>query len=171
MVDIVPPTEAYSAARYAADAERVIRDITARGRLPILVGGTGLYYRALTRGMFPDRPVMKRCARGSRRWATGAACCSCMTWCAASIPSPACASSRGTKRLIRALEVALLTGIPLSTHFAATRAPLADYDTISFALRIPPEAVAERVAVRVDQQFARGVVDEVKAILASGVPG
>ena len=60
--------------------------------------------------------------------------------------------------------------MPLSAHFAATRAPIDDYDVVSLALRIPAEAIAERVAVRVDQQFARGVVDEVKGMLASGVP-
>jgi tRNA dimethylallyltransferase len=171
MVDIVPPTEAYSAARYAADAERVIREITARGRLPILVGGTGLYYRALTRGMFPgparDETLRARLqAVGHRR---GVLFLHDMVR-RIDPESGLRIQPRDEKRLIRALEVALLTGIPLSTHFAATRAPLADYDTISLALRIPAEAIAGRVAVRVDQQFARGVVDEVKAILASGVP-
>ena len=53
LVDVADPTEEYSAARYARDAAAAIRDITARGKLPILVGGTGLYYRALTRGFFP----------------------------------------------------------------------------------------------------------------------
>ena len=53
MVDVADPTEEYSAARYAREAAATIRNITARGKLPILVGGTGLYYRALTRGFFP----------------------------------------------------------------------------------------------------------------------
>jgi tRNA dimethylallyltransferase len=53
LIDIVEPHDAYSAARYAEDAAAVIRGITARGRLPVLVVGTGLYYRALTRGLFP----------------------------------------------------------------------------------------------------------------------
>src|SRR5205085_7369135 len=52
MIDVVDPTEEYSAARYAREASRVIREITRRGRLPILVGGAGFYYRALTRGLF-----------------------------------------------------------------------------------------------------------------------
>src|SRR6187401_2984279 len=52
MIDVVDPTEEYSAARYAREAAAVIRDIAARGRLPILAGGTGFYYRALTRGLF-----------------------------------------------------------------------------------------------------------------------
>src|ERR671919_688568 len=53
MIDVADPREEYSAARYAREAAAVIRDITARGLLPILVGGTGFYYRALTRGLFP----------------------------------------------------------------------------------------------------------------------
>jgi tRNA dimethylallyltransferase len=53
LIDIADPTEVYTAAQFARDAERVIRDIHRRGRLPVLVGGTGFYYRALTRGLFP----------------------------------------------------------------------------------------------------------------------
>ena len=53
LIDIAEPTEVYTAAQFARDAERVIRDIHRRRRLPILVGGTGSYYRALTRGLFP----------------------------------------------------------------------------------------------------------------------
>ena len=53
LIDIVDPTEEYTAAQYARDAAAAIRDIHARGRLPILAGGTGFYYRALTRGLFP----------------------------------------------------------------------------------------------------------------------
>jgi tRNA dimethylallyltransferase len=171
MVDIVPPTEAYSAARYAVDAERVIRDITARGKLPILVGGTGLYYRALTRGMFPgparDETLRARLqAVGHRR---GVLFLHDMVR-RLDPESGLRIQPRDEKRLIRALEVALLTGVPLSAHFAATRGPLDDYDVVSLALRIPAADIADRVAIRVDQQFARGVVDEVKAMLASGVP-
>jgi tRNA dimethylallyltransferase len=53
LIDIVDPTEEYTAAQYARDAAAIIRDVHARGRLPILVGGTGFYFRALTRGLFP----------------------------------------------------------------------------------------------------------------------
>src|SRR5213592_1487420 len=53
LIDIADPTEVYTAAQFARDAEQVIRDVHARGRLPILVGGTGFYYRALVRDLFP----------------------------------------------------------------------------------------------------------------------
>jgi tRNA dimethylallyltransferase len=61
MIDVAEPIEEYSAARYAREAGAAIRDITARGKLPIVVGGTGLYYRALTRGFFPGPTRSLRC--------------------------------------------------------------------------------------------------------------
>src|SRR5215204_722626 len=71
MVDLVEPTEEYSAARYARDASEVIRGITARRTLPILVGGTGFYYRALTRGLFDgpsrDEALRRRLERVAER--------------------------------------------------------------------------------------------------------
>jgi tRNA dimethylallyltransferase len=171
LVDLVPPTDAYSAARYARDAERVIRDITARGRLPILVGGTGLYYRALTRGFFPgparDETLRARLQAVARR--RGVPFLHQMVTRLDPISGQRI-QLRDEKRLIRALEVALLTGTPLSTHFAATRAPLEDYDIVTIALRLPAAAIADRVARRVDAQFARGIVREVQDILTRGVP-
>ena len=53
LIDIVDPTDEYTAAQYARDAAAIIRDVHARGRLPVLAGGTGFYFRALTRGLFP----------------------------------------------------------------------------------------------------------------------
>lgn len=171
LIDIIPPTERFSAARYAEAAAAVIRDITGRGKLPILVGGTGLYYRALTRGIFPgpardDRLRERLHALAKRRGPER------LHQMVARL-DPASAARilpRDEKRLVRALEVTLLTGIPLSDHFADTRSPLADYRIVTLALRLPAAAIAERVARRVDAQFARGLLDEVRAILASGVP-
>jgi len=66
--------------------------------------------------------------------------------------------------------VFVVTGRPLSDHFAETRSPIPDYRTVALAIRQPAAVTAERVARRVDEQFARGVVDEVRGILASGIP-
>lgn len=171
MVDVADPLEEYSAARYAREAEKVIRDITARGRLPILVGGTGFYYRALTRGLFPgpgrdvrtrERLVRIAEKRGSERL---------HRWLARVDPgSGARIQPRDLKRIVRALEVYCLTGRPLTQHFADTRAPLADYAATALALTLPADTIAERVARRVESQFARGIVAEVQTLLASGLP-
>ena len=171
LIDIAEPTDVYTAAQYARDAARVIREIHARRRLPILVGGTGFYYRALTRGLFPgpgandalrarlnrvaDRRGVERLHGLLRR------------------VDPASASrimQRDRKRLVRAIEVYAATGRPLTDHFTDTASLIADCDVLPVALRLPPELTAERVARRVDEQFARGIVVEVEALLARGVP-
>jgi tRNA dimethylallyltransferase len=171
MVDVAGPTEEYSAARYAREADAIIRAITARGRQPILVGGTGFYYRALTRGLFPgpgrqaalrDRLARIADARGVERLHRMLA--------RLDPESGRRIQTRDLKRIVRALEVYFVTGRPLTEHFELTRAPLADYDVAAIALRLPAEQTAERVARRVDAQFARGIVDEVRHLLASGVP-
>jgi tRNA dimethylallyltransferase len=171
LIDVAEPTEEYSAARYAREAAAAIREITARGRLPLLVGGTGFYYRALTRGLFPgpsrDSALRDRFERIAKR--KGPECLH--RWLRRVDPVSADRiQSRDRKRLVRALEVYYLTGRPLTDHFAQTASPLPEYDVITFALQIPSEMTADRVRRRVDQQFARGLLDEVRALLASGVP-
>jgi tRNA dimethylallyltransferase len=171
MVDVVDPHEEYSAARYAREAAAVIRDVTARGRLPILVGGTGLYYRALTRGFFPGpgRNVALRARLGRTADRCGP---ERLHRVLARIDAASAVriQPRDRKRLIRALEVYFLTGRSLTEHFASTEAPLPEYRLAAFALRVPLETIAERVARRVDAQFAQGLLDEITGLLASGVP-
>ena len=171
MIDVVEPTEEYSAARYAREAAAVIRGITRRGRLPILVGGAGFYYRALIRGLFegPGRDEVLR--RRLERVAANRGPECLHRWLAAIDPASAARIKvRDVKRLVRALEVWLVTGRPLTDHFAGTASPLPDYDVLAIALRIPPEQTAARVARRVDAQFEQGLLDEIRALLARGVP-
>ncbi len=171
LIDVADPLEEYSAARYARDAAGAIRDISARGRLPILVGGTGLYYRALTRGLFAgpgrDSALRARFQRvGERR---GPARLHAML----QRVDPAAAARiqpRDRLRVIRALEVYRLTGLPLTDHFARTTSPLSDYAVTTIALRIPPALTAARVARRVDAQFDGGLLDEIRGLIAAGVP-
>jgi len=171
MIDVVDPTEEYSAARYAREAAAVIRDVTRRGRLPILVGGTGLYYRALTRGFFPgparDTPLRARLERIADR--KGVERLHRML-SRVDPPSAERIQSRDRKRLVRALEVHRLTGRSLTEHFAATQSPLPEYEVAAFGLRISPEATLARVTARVDAQFERGLLDEIRALLGSGLP-
>jgi tRNA dimethylallyltransferase len=171
MVDVVDPVEAYSAARYAREASAVIRGITLRGRLPILVGGTGLYYRALTRGMFegPGRDDLLR--RRLERIAARRGPSFLHRWLGTvDPPSAGRIQIPDVKRHVRALEVWLVTGRPLTEHFAATASPLADYEITTVALRIPEEETTARVARRVDAQFEQGLLDEMRTLLARGVP-
>jgi tRNA dimethylallyltransferase len=171
MVDVVDPTEEYSAARYAREAAAAIRGITSRGTLPVLVGGTGLYYRALTRGMFEgpgrDELLRRRLERVAARRGPGYL----HRWLA-KVDPPSAERIRipDVKRLVRALEVWIVTGRPLTGHFADTASPLADYEITTVALRIPDEDTMARVARRVDAQFEQGLLDEMRTLLARGVP-
>ena len=171
LIDIAEPTEVYTAAQFARDAASVIRDIHARGRLPILVGGTGFYYRALTRGLFPgpgaDDLLRARLDRIAGR--RGPECLHRMLQ-RIDPESAQRIMPRDRKRLVRALEVYFATGRPLTAHFADTASPIADCNVTAIALRLPAPLTAERVARRVDEQFARGIVDEVRGLLARGVP-
>jgi tRNA dimethylallyltransferase len=171
LIDIVEPTDEYTAAQYARDAAAAIRAIHARGRLPILAGGTGFYYRALTRGLFPgpgrDAGLRRRLEgiaerRGAqflhrllRRVDAGSA---------------ARIQPRDVKRMVRALEVFFLTGLPLTEHFARTESPLPDVDRLGIVVRLDAAAISERVTRRVDRQFERGLLDEVRRLLARGIP-
>jgi tRNA dimethylallyltransferase len=71
---------------------------------------------------------------------------------------------------VRALEVYVLTGRPLTAHFANTASPIADFDVMTIGVTMPREELRPRIAQRVDQQFASGVVDEVRRLLETGVP-
>jgi tRNA dimethylallyltransferase len=171
LIDIVDSREEYTAAQYARDAAECIRDIQSRGRLPILVGGTGFYFRALTRGLFPgpgaDPALRARLeAIAARRDVT-------LLHRMLQKVDPVSAQRiqpRDLKRLVRALEVFFLTGRPLTEHFAETSSPIPDVEMLAIGLRLPAAAISERVTRRVDQQFERGLLDEVRTLLAAGVP-
>jgi tRNA dimethylallyltransferase len=171
LIDIAEPTDDYTAAQYASDAAGIIRDIHARGRLPMLVGGTGFYFRALTRGLFPG-PGRDT---GLRERLEAIAACRDVTFLHRMLrkvdpESAVRIQPRDLKRLVRALEVFLLTGRPLTAHFADTASLIPGVEMLTIGLRLPAAAISERVTRRVDEQFARGLLDEIRGLLARGVP-
>jgi tRNA dimethylallyltransferase len=172
LIDIVEPTDEYTAAQFARDAAAAVADIHARGKLPILVGGTGFYYRALTRGLFPgpgkNAELRARLERIARKRGVEA------LYRMVSRVDPESAARiqpRDLKRLVRALEVYFQTGRPLTAHFAETVSPLpADVRIGAVALRMPAAWLAERLAWRVVAQFDAVLIYEIKGLLAAGVP-
>ena len=170
LIDVVEPTDEYTAARFAQDASRAIRDIHARGRLPIVVGGTGLYFRALTRGLFPgpaaDAVLRARLERVAERRGDH--------WLHRVLRRVDLASAEriqpaDRKRMIRAIEVYALTGRPLTAHFAETVSPLPEFDAIAVALRLSTAALEPRLRERVDGQLREGLEAEVRGLL-TGLP-
>ncbi len=171
LVDIVDPTDEYTAAQYARDAAAVVRDIHARRRLPIVVGGTGFYYRALTRGLFPG-PGRDAALRSRLDAIAGRRGVEFLHRMLKRVDSSSAQriQPRDQKRIVRALEVFFLTGRTLTAHFAATTAPLPEVEVIPVALRLAAAVISERVTRRVDEQFAGGLLDEIRGLLARGVP-
>lgn len=171
LIDVAAPTDVYSAARYAQDAGAAIADITRRGRLPVVAGGTGFYYRALVRGLFPgparDDQLRARLDRVASRRGVEAL----HRWLARVDPASALRIQlRDRKRLVRALEVYLLTGRPLTDHFEDTASAIPGYAVQAIGVALPRPDLRARVAARVDDQLARGVVQEVERLIAGGVP-
>ena len=172
LVDIVPPEADYNAADFARDAARAVREIHARGRVPILVGGTGFYFRALTRGLFPgpakDEALRSRLDAVAARHGTER-----VHRLLSRVDSASAARilPRDRKRIVRALEVYFQTGQPLTAHFAKTVSALdPDVDVVAAAIQVPMDVLVPRLARRVDQQFEAGLLEEMRRNLAAGVP-
>jgi len=172
LIDIADPADEYTAAQFGRDAAAAVDDIHARGRLPILVGGTGFYYRALTRGLFPG-PGKNATLRARLEAIAANKGVETLHRMVARVDpvSGERIQPRDLKRLVRALEVYFETGKPLTAHFADTVSPLAaDVQVAPIALRMPAPWLAERLAKRVDEQFDAGLIEEIRTLLAAGVP-
>jgi tRNA dimethylallyltransferase len=167
LIDIVAPEERYSAGRFRADAIRAIEDILARGRVPLLVGGTMLYYRALAAGL-DALPAANETIRarieaeaGRRGWPALHAELARHDPAAAARIAPSDA-----QRIQRALEVWTLTGKPLSALQTARAAPL-PFALKAFALvAADREKLHRRIAERFDAMLKAGLVQELRALRA-----
>ena len=173
MIDVAEPEENYSVARYVADAVPIVDGILARGKLPIVAGGTGLYIDHLVAGrqfapFQPDsglRPQLQ--ARASQEGLPA-------LYAQLAQVDPDAAGSihpNDEKRIIRALEVFLSTGKPLSQHDRESRALPSRYTPLTIALNFAQRPhLWERIDRRVDQMMAQGLEGEVRALLESGIP-
>src|SRR5205814_120481 len=170
LIDVVEPTEEYTAARFAREAAAVVRGVHARGRMPVLAGGTGFYYRALTRGLFPG-PGRDAALRARLQAIAAKRDVIFLHRMLRRVDreSSIRIQPRDLKRIVRALEVFFLTGRPLTAHFAETVSPIPDVEMIPVALKLPASMISDRVTRRVDQQFEGGLMDEIRGLLARGV--
>ncbi|MGC9359845.1 MAG: tRNA (adenosine(37)-N6)-dimethylallyltransferase MiaA [Anaerolineae bacterium] len=167
MVDVVDPDETLTLAQYLEDAKRAIADIAARGKLPLLVGGTGLYVRALLEGwtvprVAPDpdfRARMKQLAREQGHEVLGERLAAVDPEAAERI------DSRNVRRVIRALEVYQATGRLISE---LQRKVPPNWDVWTIGLTCPRELLYQRIDARVDQMIAQGLLDEVRWLLEHG---
>ena len=172
MVDVYEPWESCSVSRYVADATACVEDILSRGKLPILVGGTGLYIDSLIRGLdFADAPGDEgtREALSARYDEIGGE--KFREELRKVDPPRAEKLAPGDKRrLVRAMEVYTLTGKTITEHDEETKLRPPKYDAAKIALTFDDrEMLYERIDKRVDIMVQSGLVEEVQALLQSGL--
>jgi tRNA dimethylallyltransferase len=169
LIDIVEPAQLFTAGDYAAAARAILNDITGRGAVPIVVGGTGFYLRALLDGLFQGPPRSdelrtRLVERESRRAGSLHRILSRLDPTAA-----ARIHANDKNKTIRALEVRLLEGKPISEMFATGRDALTGFHPVKIGLNPPRPLLYERVDERAKRIFECGLIDEVQRLLDSGV--
>lgn len=168
LIDIIDPTEVYSAAQFRADALRLMDEITARGRVPLLVGGTMLYFNALQHGLHDlpradaqVRQVLEAEAT-ERGWPAMHA-----ELARVDPPTAARLSPNDSQRIGRALEIFRISQRPMSAWLAEQTNEALPYDLLKLALLPADRAVLHaRIALRFEQMLTQGFVDEVAGLRA-----
>jgi tRNA dimethylallyltransferase len=168
LIDIADPDEEYNAGRFVADAEEAIRGIRTRGNFPLVAGGTGMYIRALLRGLDPlpsDAGI--RAALARRYEEEGGA--ALFAELRAIDPVSASAIHPADRiRLLRALEVAAVAGAPPSVLKRRWAVEGGRFRILFIAISLDRKELYARIDARVDDMFRRGLVGEVRGLLADG---
>jgi tRNA dimethylallyltransferase len=163
-LDLVEPGTRYSAGHFARDAERWIEEVRNRGRLPVVVGGTGLYVRALADGLFHEPPLDQAQRRSLDAFTARLEPLELLRWAGRLDPG---FRGGGRQRAARAVEIALLTGYSLSHWQQAARAQ-GSMDPWYIVLTAPRPVLHQRIARRAEEMMRRGLIEEVASVLAEG---
>lgn len=169
LIDVADPDRLFSAADFAIAADGAIRDITSRGKRVIVVGGTGLYLRALVSGLV-DSPSgageVRQALQEEARDLGNAAMLEKLR-----LVDPELAGRihpNNLVRIIRALEVYRLTGIPLSRYQQEHGFSGQQYETLQIGINVERQELYERIETRVERMMAQGLAEEVRQLLAAG---
>jgi tRNA dimethylallyltransferase len=169
LIDVADPDQVFTAGEYARVARDVLREISARGRIAVVVGGNGFYLRALLEGLFPgparDPAIRARLERreGKRQGSLHRILSRLDPVAAARI------HSNDKNKIIRAVEVRMLEGKPMSELFDRGRAPLEGFRPVKIGLNPPRPLLYQRMDARAARIFEQGLVDEVQRLLTAGV--
>lgn len=168
-VDIRDPDESYSAGTFARDAVRWMRGIRARGRVPVLAGGTGFFLKALMEPLFEEPKLDPGRLAPLRRFLARRGTEELERWVRVLDPERApLAVAGGTQRIERTLEVTLLTGRPLSWWHRTQPANAPAAEGMVVVLKLPRDELYHRINERVGTMAERGMVEEVRGLAARG---
>lgn len=170
LINICDPLEAYSAARFRADALELMAQITARGKIPLLVGGTMMYYKALMDGLAPlpaSQPALRLQLEQEIQDNGLAAMHSRL--CSIDPVSGARINAADPQRITRAMEVFLLSGETLTAHWARQKQQQLPYQVTSIGVwPTERELLHQRIEHRFELMLAQGFVHEVESLMARG---
>ncbi len=172
LLDVADPAERFSMAQYRALAVPALADISARGRVPIIVGGTGLYIRSLLRGdalpaVPPDEQFRREMEEVAAREGPGALH---ERLRAVDPEAAAVVHPRNLRRIVRALEVYAHTGRPISEAWEQGKGQAQPQSACFLVCNRPRDVLKTRIASRVDSMLAEGLIAEVAALQKAGVP-
>jgi tRNA dimethylallyltransferase len=170
LIDAVEPGVQFTAADFVRVALRAAADIAGRGLLPFIVGGTGLYLKALVDGLFPG-PGRDPALRAELEAEAREKGLDTLFRRLEEVDPAYARKIRGHDRIriIRALEVFRLTGRPLSEHFLGTKSPTGQYHVLKIGLQLERDALYRNIDERVERMFERGLLDEVRGLVGRGV--
>ena len=168
-LDLVHPDERYSAGQFARDARDWIKEIIKRDRVPVLAGGTGFFLKAITEPVFSEPPLDSARLKKIRRYLSTLDYRVVAKWVEKLDPVRASlAIDGGPQRMSRTIEVALLTGKPLSSWHRESPSDVAALTVLIIQLELPREEIDRRINDRVTYMVERGLVSEVRSLLEAG---
>ncbi len=170
LLDVIDPSTQFTAADFVALALKAVLEIIKKKKLPLIVGGTGLYLKALIDGLFPggksDPKLRRKLEKESQKKGLESLRAKLME------VDPVYSQkihSNDKVRIIRALEVYLSTKKPLSEHFFHTKSSVEDFNIIKIGLKLERQELYKRIEQRTDKMFERGLIQEVEGLLQSGI--
>ncbi len=168
-LDLADPGEAFDVARYVDAARAAVDDVRARGKAVVVVGGTGLYVRALLHGLCPAPPRAPRLRAVLHAWAEREGVPALHRRLRLLDPAAAArVHANDAVRIVRAVEVALLSGRRLSDWQRTHGFQPSPFDALVIGLTVPTAALDARIATRVDAMLAAGWLEEVRSLVARG---
>ncbi len=170
LISIMDPSTQFTAADFVRLSLKAIESIHKKNKLPVITGGTGLYIKALLEGLFPEKQKDLSVRRLLEKEADKYGLEKLGEELKKVDPEYYRKIGKNDRiRIIRALEVFRTTKKPISEHFAETKSFVDDQNVIKIGLIIDRKSLYQRIEARVDRMFEKGIVEEVKKLLESGV--